>query len=58
MISKRSDKRRHFLQLCGDQQHRTAGIAQGHQLAMNEFDRADVNTTRRLRNQQELRIAA
>ena len=49
-------KRRDFFKLGRHQQHRATRVAQANQLAMNKLDGADINTSRGLRNQQELRI--
>ena len=51
-------QRHHFFELGRHEQHRAAGIAQRHQLAMDELDRADVDAARRLRDEQQLRLRA
>src|SRR5688500_17445538 len=49
-------KTRYLFELRRNQQDGTTGIAQTDQLSMNELDRADIDTARRLRDQQQLRL--
>src|SRR3546814_4071747 len=46
-----------LVELHGDQQDRLAGVAHGDELAVNEFDGADVDAARRLADQQHQRVA-
>src|SRR5437763_8086168 len=46
-------ERRYFLKLCGDQKHGASGISERDELAVDELDSPDVNTARRLRDEQE-----
>ena len=47
-------ERCYFFKLCGDQKHGASGISERDELAMDELDSSDVNTARRLRDEQEL----
>src|SRR5436190_84995 len=47
-------QRGHFFQLGRNQQHRATLIAQFDDLSMDEFNRANVDASSRLRNQQQL----
>ncbi len=50
-------ERQDLVQLDGDQQDRLALIAQGDDLLVDEFDRADIDAARRLADQQQVGVA-
>src|SRR5690606_9968260 len=50
-------ERRNFVEFGGDQLHRRAGIAHAYELAVDEFNRADVEAARRLGGDEQAVIA-